>query len=322
MQFLDRLIRMVSKPPVLSRRTKIALSIATLLAVLGAIVAAVLYLNGKSFPILSPKGTIAADERNLIIFGSLLSLLVVVPVFIMLFYFLWKYRASNTKAKYSPDWDNSKAAEAVWWLVPLALIVVLSVVTWTSSHRLDPFRPIASDKKTLTIQVVAMQWKWLFIYPEQNIATVNYVQFPEDTPVNFRITSDAPMNSFWIPALGGQMYAMSGMTTQLHLMADAPGTFQGASANISGAGFSDMRFTAKASTSKDFDAWVQAVKQARQPLTSDSYAELARPNVGKMTPRTYYSSVEPGLYDTILMKYMLPGHYVAPTPTGHTHGDY
>ena len=135
--------------------------------------------------------------------GGGLSLIVVIPVYIMLFLFAWKYREGNTKAKYSPDWDHSALLETIWWTVPLLLITILSVVTWNSSHDLDPFRPLNSSVKPVKIQVVALQWKWLFIYPEQNIASVNYVEFPVNTPVDFEITADAPMNSFWIPQVGG-----------------------------------------------------------------------------------------------------------------------
>src|SRR5688572_21939694 len=201
------------------KKKRMSVKVAALFVLIAATTGVLTWLVlGANVAVLEPAGSIAERQRGLIIFASLLSLIVVVPVFALTFYIAWKYRASNKKAKYTPDWDHHTGIEALWWAIPLALITILSVITYKTSHELDPFRPIASDKKPLTVQVVALQWKWLFIYPEQNIASVNFVQFPEDRPVNFQITSDAPMNSFWIPQLGGQMYAMSGMNTKLHLI--------------------------------------------------------------------------------------------------------
>lgn len=277
-----------------------AILIAMALAIVVA--ASVWLLHDKNFAVLNTAGTIGDQERNLFIFASLLSLVVVVPVFALTFYIARTYRVGNRKAKYSPDFDHHKGIEALWWGIPLALIVVLSVVTWVSSHKLDPFRPIGTAGKPLEIQVVALQWKWLFIYPEQNMASVNFVQFPEDREVKFVITSDAPMNSFWIPQLGGQIYAMSGMSTNLHLMADEPGEYRGFSANISGEGFASMTFTAKSSTQADFDAWVQSAKQSSEKLTVDSYNKLAVPS--EKEPVAYYASVDHGLYDEIVNQYM------------------
>lgn len=269
------------------------------------LVVAVLYLRHFSIPVLEPRGTIARQERNLIYFGSLLSIIIIVPVFALTFMISWKYREANTKATYSPEFDHSRKAETIWWLIPTILIVILSVVTWNSSHQLDPFKPLASDTAPLTIQVVALDWKWLFIYPQQNIASVNMVQFPVNTPVHFVITSDAPMNSFWIPQLGGQIYAMPGMSTQLHLMASQSGSYRGSSANISGRGFADMNFTAKATSNLDFRKWVNTVKQSPNHLTADAYAELSKPSDHNTV--AYYASNQPGLYDSIVIKYMTPG---------------
>ena len=168
----------------------------------------------------SQRARSALEERNLIITATLLMLLVVVPVIFMTFVFAWKYRASNKSATYTPEWSHSTRIEMVVWLVPLAIIIVLGYVTYKSTHALDPYRPLESDVKPVTIEVVALDWKWLFIYPEQGIATVNKIVFPANTPINFRITSDSVMNSFFIPALGGQIYAMAGMQTKLHLIAN------------------------------------------------------------------------------------------------------
>ncbi len=259
--------------------------------------------------VFEPAGTIAAKERNLMVITLLLSVFVVVPVFIMTFFIVWRYREEQAEAKgreYRPNWDRQRSVEAVWWGIPCLIILVLAVITWRATHQLDPYRPLDSSKKALTVQVVALQWKWLFIYPEQNIATVNYLQIPEDTPINFEITSDAPMNSFWIPKLGGQMYAMEGMSSQLHLMADQPGTYRGVSANLSGKGFADMTFTVQSSTDKDFNTWLSTVKQTHHNLTMDEYTMLAKPS--EHNAHYYYSNVKPDLYDTIISKFMAHEH--------------
>ncbi len=254
--------------------------------------------------VLQPQGLIASQEKQLLVFATLLSLVVVLPVFVMTFGIVWKYRAGNKNATYMPDWDHSHLFETLWWGIPCVIIIILGVVTWKSSHDLDPFRPLNSTVKPLKIQVVALQWKWLFIYPEQRIATVNYIQFPEKTPIDFEITADAPMNSFWIPALGGQIYAMSGMSTQVHLMADKAGSYRGSSANISGKGFAGMKFVAESASAPRFAEWVKSVKQKNNALDSTAYGNLAAPSEDQ--PITHYSSAQADLYDTILMKYM--GH--------------
>ncbi|MET1033031.1 MAG: ubiquinol oxidase subunit II, partial [Candidatus Saccharimonadales bacterium] len=287
---------------------KFRLPILILLSVGAVLAAALLLLRGNNFAVLDPKGPIAQEQFNLIIFTSLLSLIVVVPVFVLTFYIVWKYRAGrvdNKKAAYSPEWDHSRTAETIWWLVPLMLIAVLAVITWITTHKLDPYRPIVSDKKPITVQVVALQWKWLFIYPEQKIASVNYLQFPKDTPINFEITADAPMNSFWIPQLGGQVYAMAGMQTKLHLQAAEIGEFKGSSANISGEGFAGMKFSAWATSQQEFDEWVESTRQAPYALTMSEYDALAKPS--ENNPPSFYTSPDAKLYDTVMMKYMTPG---------------
>lgn len=263
------------------------------------------YLHGQNFAVLNPKGIVAYKERKLMITTVLLGLIVVIPVYIMLFGFAWRYREGNKKAKYSPNLAGNRLAEAVWWGIPLAIIGTLSVITWQSSHALDPRRALDANAKPMTVQVIALDWKWLFIYPEQNVASVNWVELPVGTPVTFDITADAPMNSFWIPQLGSQIYAMPGMSTQLHLMADKAGDYQGSSANLSGDGFAGMRFTAEAGSMADFNRWVGQAKRMPQTLNSNAYAQLARPS--QNNPVTFYSPVEPGLYNDVLLKYMAPG---------------
>lgn len=283
------------------RRYKILISLLVGIVVVG--IAAFLLSRGD-MPVLNTQGLIANKQRDLIVFTVLLSLVVVVPVFLLLFLIAWRFRSGNTKAKYRPDWDHNHALEFIWWGLPFLIIVILSVVIWASSHSLDPYRPIESDKKPVIVQVVALQWKWLFIYPELGIAAVNEVNFPVDTPVNFKITADAPMNSFWIPSLGGQVYAMSGMSTKLHLMADNVGDYKGVSANISGKGFAGMKFVAHAQTDKGFDAWLRQAKQSDKKLDARTYEELVKPT--ENVPVATYVLTEPGLYDTIVNKYM--GH--------------
>jgi len=276
------------------------------IALLGLILVYVFhrYFHVHPLAVFNSKGIVAQKERNLIIFALGLSLVVVIPVFSLLATFAWKYRASNDKAKYSPELDHSRVAETIWWLIPSCLIVILSVVAWNSSHALDPYKPLNVSAKPMAIQVVALDWKWLFIYPQQNMATVNYVEFPVNTPVTFQITADAPMNSFWIPQLGGQVYAMPGMSTELHLMASQAGEYRGSSANISGVGFAGMKFVAHADSTMAFNAWVKTVKQSPNHLTSESYSQLARPS--QNDPVAYYASSQANLYETTLMKFMMP----------------
>ena len=260
------------------------------------------FLSGCHASLLEPAGKIAADEKHLIITSTLLMLIVVIPVIFLTLYFAWKYRASNTEATYMPNWSYSHRIEAVVWGIPIAIILVLGTITWKTTHELDPYKPLESSVKPITIEVVSLDWKWLFIYPEQHIATVNEIQFPAGTPVNFKITSDTVMNVFFIPQLGSQIYAMAGMQTQVHLIADAPGVYDGLSTNFSGAGFPDMRFTATASSQADFDAWVAKVKASGNKLGLDNYGELAKPS--SKDPVKYFANVEPVLFTAVLDKYM------------------
>ncbi|GLX87810.1 ubiquinol oxidase subunit 2 [Pseudomonas fragi] len=257
--------------------------------------------------LLDPVGQVGIDEKNLIITATLLMLLVVVPVILMTIIFAWKYRASNKNATYAPKWSHSTKIEVVIWTVPILIIIALGVITYKSTHALDPYRPIQSDVKPVTIEVVAMDWKWLFIYPDQGIATVNKIVFPANTPVNFRITSDTVMNSFFIPGLGGQIYAMAGMTTKLHLIANKNAELDGISANYSGAGFTGMKFKAIATSQADFDAWVSEVKASPKQLDTAEYAALTKPS--QNNPVELYSSYAPNLFQTIIDKYegMKPG---------------
>jgi len=261
-------------------------------------IGALLLLSGCTLEVLSPKGEIGAQEKTLFLTATYLMLIVVVPVIAMTLYFAWKYRASNTKADYSPTWSHSTGIEVVVWTIPCIIVAILAVITYKSSHALDPYKPIESSVQPINIDVVSMDWKWLFIYPDYDIATVNEIVFPVDAPLNFRITSSAMMNSFFIPQLGSQIYSMAGMETKLHLIANEPGTYAGISANYSGSGFSGMRFKAIATSNEDFQAWVTKARASNNPLTPESYQALLVPS--ESVPVSYYSSAPTGMFDNII----------------------
>ncbi|AZF31668.1 Cytochrome O ubiquinol oxidase subunit II [Pseudomonas sp. R4-35-07] len=266
-----------------------------------AYLASTFLLTGCNLVVFNPKGQVATDERDLIILATGLMLLVVVPVIVLMFVFAYRYRATNKKARYSPRWASSHKIEAVVWGVPLLIIIALGWVTWKTTHALDPYRPLDSDTPPINVQVVATDWKWLFIYPDLGIASVNELALPVHTPVSFTITSDAAMTSFFIPALGGQIYAMAGMQTKLHLIANETGEFKGIAANYNGPGFSDMHFSTLSLSPADFQSWVSKVKGAATPLDQTSYAQLAKPTIKH--PVTYYSAVQERLFLDIVNKY-------------------
>jgi cytochrome o ubiquinol oxidase subunit 2 len=235
----------------------------------------------------------ARSELHLLITQILLMLIVIIPTFIFLFV--------TVRQKSPPKKWQMK--QSILWLVPTSVIAIMAVVTWQAAHKLDPYQPLKSEFKPLTIQVVALDWKWLFIYPEQGIATLNYVQFPAAIPIHFTLAADgSPMNSFWIPQLSGQIYSMSGMSTSLHLMADGPGQYTGRAAEINGKGYADMTFVVRSSSTSDFEDWVGHVKQSSEQLTEATYSDLIKPSI--KNPITFYSSVENNLYHKIMMKYM------------------
>jgi len=269
-----------------------------MLSIFGIILAASLLNGCGDIALFNPKGQIGLEERNLIITSASVMLIVVIPVILMAIGFAWKYRASNTTAKYTPNWEHSTKIEIVVWSIPCIIILVLSYITWQSCHSLDPSKPIASTNKPIVINVVALDWKWLFIYPEQGIATVNEIAFPVDTPVEFHITSATVMNSFFIPQLGSQIYAMAGMDNKLHLIANEAGTYGGYSANYSGAGYSDMKFNAIANSPAEFDAWVKHVKQSPETLNTATFNTLVQAST--KNPVTYYSAVKPNIFTQIM----------------------
>jgi cytochrome o ubiquinol oxidase subunit 2 len=250
----------------------------------------------------NPKGPIGDSERFVILAAILLMLIVIIPVFIMAFWFPLKYRAANTRATYQPKWSYSAKIDLVMWGVPIAIVTVLALLAWNRTHALDPYKPIPSVHQPLNIQAVSLDWKWLFIYPEQNIAVVNQLTFPVKVPLSFKLTSDTVMTSFFIPQLGSQIYAMGGMQTQLHLLADKPGAYAGQNQQISGRGFANMYFQAQAVSPAEFQAWVQKVRQSKELLDLRRYEQLAQPNHGYY-PVTYFSAVAPDLFLSILRKY-------------------
>jgi len=261
-----------------------------------------LLLSGcGNLDILNPKGSVGVAERNLIATSTWAMLIVVIPVILMTLFFAWRYRASNRNAEYRPGWTHSTAVEVAVWTIPALIILFLAVLTWRTTHELDPYRPLESQVKPINVEVVALDWKWLFIYPDLGIASVNQLAIPVGTPVNFRITSDTVMNSFFIPQLGGQIYAMAGMQTRLHLIADHAGDYAGLAANFSGKGFSDMKFRTLATSPSDFNAWVAKVRASSDRLDMDRYHAVSEPS--EKDPVRYFSTVDPKLFNNIIARY-------------------
>ncbi|MEA1830920.1 ubiquinol oxidase subunit II [Methylobacterium durans] len=271
-------------------------------------------LAGCNMVVMQPSGDIAARQRDLVIASTGLMLLIILPVIALTLFFAWRYRASNTQAKYDPDWHHSTQLEVVIWAAPLVIIIALGALTWISTHTLDPFRPLSridasrplpADVKPLPVEVVSLDWKWLFFYPEQGIATVNELAAPVDRPITFKITSASIMNSFYIPALAGQIYSMAGMETKLHAVINKAGIYDGFSANYSGSGFSRMNFKFHGLDQAGFDAWVAKVKQEGTDLSRDAYLKLEKPS--EQEPVRYFGSYEDGLYSAILNMCAVPG---------------
>lgn len=274
---------------------------------ISAAAAAPLVLAGCDAVILSPAGEVARQQRNLILQSTGLMLLIIVPVIVLTLFFARKYRQGNKDAVYDPEWHHSTQLEVAIWSAPLAIIIALGAITWLSTHTLDPYRqlthadsahPFPPSAKRLNIQVVALDWKWLFFYPDLNIATVNEVAAPVDTPISFKLTSATVMNSFFVPALAGQIFTMAGMETQLHAVINREGVYKGFSANYSGSGFSRMDFNFRGLTPAGFDRWVAQAKQSGKRLDRAAYEQLAQPS--EAVPVIYFASYENGLYNAIL----------------------
>lgn len=256
--------------------------------------------------VLHPQGAVGMQNKELIIVTTGLMLIVVIPVIIMAVWFTYRYREDRPDADkdFDPQWSHNTLIEIGMWTIPIIIIAILAVITWRSTHALDPYKPLdfAGDKPPLEIDVVAQNWKWLFIYPEQDIAVVNEIYIPVDREVKFNITSDTVMNSFFIPRLGSQIYAMASMVTQLHLVANEEGVYNGLSSNYSGPGFSDMKFLAHAVDDQSFDNWVTKVKAGdHKVLDVPTYQELSKPSENH--PITYFKATQPGIFDHIVHQY-------------------
>ncbi|GGF70954.1 cytochrome ubiquinol oxidase subunit II [Azorhizobium oxalatiphilum] len=270
---------------------------------------------GCNLVVLHPSGDIAAQQRDLIVISTILMLLIIIPVMITTVLFAWKYRKGNTEAKYEPDWHHSTKLELLIWSAPLLIIICLGALTWIATHLLDPYRPldrisptqqVAAGTKPLEVQVVALDWKWLFIYPEYGVATLNEMAAPVDRPITFSLTASSVMNSFFVPALAGQIYTMPGMETKLHAVINKAGTYRGFSANYSGAGFTHMQFEFKGLSTADFDGWVAGVKAGKDgALTRQVYLQLERPS--EKVPVHFYPTVDPALFKAVVNMCVEPG---------------
>jgi len=256
--------------------------------------------SSGTMPLLFPDGPIGESERDVLFRAFAIMMIVVIPVFIMTFWFAWRYRASHPRGGYDPTW-MSNTVDAVVWVVPALIVLSVGIHVWIYTHALDPYKPLQSETPPLEIEVVAQDWKWLFIYPEQGVAAVNEMAFPVEVPLSLKITSDTVMNSFFLPALGGQIYAMAGMLTRLNLMAFNPGRFRGRNTQYSGDGFADQHFDALAMSEEDFAAWVEKAKREGKALDAETYADLAKPSIAQ--PVVYYQSIEPDLFERIIRKY-------------------
>ncbi len=264
-------------------------------------------LAGCDTVVMKPHGDIARQQAQLIATSTFLMLLIIVPVIALTLWFAFRYRASNTAATYTPDWDHSTRLELVIWGAPLAIIIALGAITWVSTHKLDPYRPlerldaqreVPAGVQPLVVQVVSLDWKWLFLYPEQGIATVNELAAPVDRPIRFDMTSSNVMNTLYVPALAGMVYTMPGMQTQLHAVINREGVYDGFSANYSGAGFSNMRFKFHGLSEQGFADWVSAARAGGQALTREAYLKLEQPS--EREPVRRYALVQDGLWPAIL----------------------
>lgn len=258
------------------------------------------FTQGK-LSLLTPEGFIAEYQRNLIITVISLMLCGIVPVVLATYFIAWKYRSSNKKAKRDPNLGNNAVKQLLLWMLPASIVLIICVVVWKSTHDLDPYKPL-NNTTPITVQVIALRWKWLFIYPKEKIATVNFLEIPQNIPIRFVLTADAPMSSFWIPKLGGQIYAMTGMGTQLNLIAEKTGDFDGSAAEINGKGFADMRFKTRVVSLQDFESWVEKVQTSSDVLTQGEYDYLSKPS--ENNEARFYILKELNLYNEVMEQYM------------------
>nr|WP_281245327.1 ubiquinol oxidase subunit II [Loktanella salsilacus] len=264
-------------------------------------------MAGCKLTVMNPVGDVASQQADLIIYATVLMLIVIVPVIALTVFFAMRYRASEKERTYEPEWDHSVSLEIVIWSVPLAIIIMLAGLTWVATHRLDPYadltrisatQPIDENVTPLQVQVVAMDWKWLFIYPEYNIATVNEMATIVDRPVELKLTATTVMNAFYVPDMVGMIYAMAGMETELNGVLNSEGTYEGFASHYNGAGFSKMRFDVQALDEAGFAAWVADAQSVPQDLTRATFEQLEQPSIDDDV--AYYASVEDGLWRRIV----------------------
>jgi cytochrome o ubiquinol oxidase subunit II len=291
-------------------------------------IALALMLGGCDMVVMNPMGDVALQQRNLVVFATVLMLLIVVPVIALVALFAWKYRATNKDARYEPDWDHSTQLELVIWSAPLLIVICLGAVTWTGTHLLDPYRPVeriakgqpvAAETKPLEVEVVSLDWKWLFIYPEYGFATVNELAAPVNRPIHFRLTSSTVMNAFYVPTLAGMIYTMPSMETQLHAVINKAGDYDGFSSNYSGAGFSHMRFRFHGLDDAAFAKWVALNKASGMSLTRANYLTLEKPT--EKAPVMRFGSVAPGLFQAVVNRCVVPGSVCMATMMKMDHAD-
>ena len=266
-----------------------------------------LLLGGCNLVLLNPAGDVARQQSDLMIASVIIMSLIIVPVLVAIFLIAWRARASNKSADYDPDWDHSTQIELMVWAAPLLIIIVLGAMTWIGTHQLDPYRPltrvdkgrpVTAQTQPLEVEVVSLNWKWLFFYPQYGIATVNQLAAPVDRPIHFKLTSTETMNSFFIPSLAGQIYTMPGMQTVLHAVINKPGDFDGFSSNYSGIGFTDMRFRFHGVSERDFGQWVAKVRADGERLDTATFDHLNQHS--RAEPVHYYAHVDADLYHRIL----------------------
>lgn len=254
--------------------------------------------------LLEPAGYIANIQSHILIGALIVAAVIGISLIAITFFVVFRYKDGKKKRTYKPDWSANEKMLLPLWMFACLFVAGISLIIWETAHATDPYAAIPSSVKPITIQVVALQWKWLFIYPKEKIATINFIEIPVNTPIQFQLTADAPMNSFWVPRLGGQMYAMAGMVTQLHLVANQIGSFPGGGAEMSGAGFSGMTFTVKSVTKQAYATWVAKVQKSPRQLQATTYAQLAKPS--SYNPVTLYRYTDENLYNDIIMQFMGP----------------
>ncbi|MDO7907883.1 COX aromatic rich motif-containing protein [Paenibacillus sp. JX-17] len=309
----------------MNKKTKMLLALVLTVLTVGLLIWTCFFTDAR-YVVFDTSGPVAKAQSDLIIITTLLCAIIIVPVLILTGVIVWRYRdRPDSKAGYQPKWEHSNKLETIWWGIPIVVIIVIAVVTANYTYALEPSNSQSvakaastsssekAQQKPINIQVTSLDWKWLFMYPDEGIATVNQIVIPEGVPVHFELTSDAPMNSFWVPELGGQVYTMSGMAMQLYLQADKVGTYYGSGANFSGEHFAQMRFTVDAKSQQDYEAWVADVKNGNNPLTKEGYEALAQPSPSQPEK---YSSFPEGLFKDIVTKYV-----VKASEKGHEHGE-